>query len=48
MDLIANGVNKLKNINTISSELETQLQQKRGELLELQEKLKKYNEIVNQ
>ena len=42
MDLIANGVTKLKNINTVSSELEAQLQEKRVELVDLQTKLKKY------
>lgn len=47
MDLIANGVIKLKNIGTVSSELDVQLQERKSELLNLQDKLMKYNEIVN-
>lgn len=45
MDLITNGVNKLKNIGTVAGELDVQLQEKRTELIKLQEKLKKYTEI---
>ena len=48
MDLIANGVIKLKNIGTVSSELDFQLQERKAELLKLQEKLKNYYEIVNE
>ena len=47
MDLISSGVLKLKNIGTVVSELDVQLQEKKGELIILQEKLKKFNEIVN-
>jgi len=48
MDLITNGVIKLKNIGTFSSELDVQLQERKAELLKLQEKLKNYYEIVNE
>lgn len=48
MDLISNGVIKLKNIGTMAGDLEVQLQERRAELMELQEKLKRYNEIVNE
>lgn len=48
MDLISNGVIKLKNIGTVASELDGHLQEKKAELLKLQEKLKKYTEIVNE
>lgn len=48
MDLIANGVTKLKNIGTILGELEAQLQEKRAELVKLKAKLKKYTEIASE
>ena len=44
MDFITSGVNKLKNVTVLTSELEGQLQEKKRELKGLQEKFNRYKE----
>ena len=47
MDFIVNGVAKLKNIQFSNTELETDLQKKKGQLLRLQEELVRFKQISN-
>lgn len=47
MDFIVNGVGKLKNIQCSNADLETNLQDKKGQLLRLQEELVRFTQISN-
>ncbi len=48
MDFIVNGVSKLKNIQLSNADLETNLQEKKGQLVRLQEELVRFTQISNE